>query len=358
MSARDEIIGIQHLRGLAALAVVVDHTQGMLADPRYFGVKLLGGMLHGGRAGVDVFFLISGFIIAVVSLEGARMTPRIGTAEFLKRRFIRIVPLMWIAILAFVGLRLLGRGMWDPMATLRTMLLLPWRGMMPSHIWTLRQELFFYLLFAATMLGGRRLGWVFPVWGVAGLIVFQFRHLFGVNSNMPVFWLFHSTNIEFCAGLALAVLWLRGSSELRFRLPVDPWLVLAALTFGLLFVVIPLLHLYSGLAIALLAMPLLFVAIHVQCPPARLRAFGELLGNASYSIYLFHPLTISAAAPILVHVAPRAPVWVAAIVITLVATSTGLAAHFVIERPLLAVLRRRTRTGTGPLAADASQAPP
>ena len=62
-----ELLGLQALRGLAALLVVAHHTAGTLARAKYGGHELVGGLLFPlGRAGVDLFFVLSGFIIYYV----------------------------------------------------------------------------------------------------------------------------------------------------------------------------------------------------------------------------------------------------------------------------------------------------
>jgi exopolysaccharide production protein ExoZ len=69
--------GIQYLRGLAATAVLLFHLS-----------ERFGGELKVGSAGVDVFFVISGFIMWVTT-AGKKWSPQ----QFMGRRFIRIVPL-------------------------------------------------------------------------------------------------------------------------------------------------------------------------------------------------------------------------------------------------------------------------
>src|SRR5947199_4890185 len=93
------LVHIQVLRFFAAVAVIAFHAAGVAPD----GFKVPDGaaafaLSYGGR-GVDLFFVISGFIIFYAShdaLHGARLTP----AEFLRRRVERIVPLYFCVIFA------------------------------------------------------------------------------------------------------------------------------------------------------------------------------------------------------------------------------------------------------------------
>src|SRR5947199_10809806 len=95
------LVYIQILRFFAALAVVAFHALGLA--PKGFEVPASAVSLalsYGGR-GVDLFFVISGFIIFYTT-RTATMTP----ADFLRRRIERIVPLYFIVIFAFILLAL------------------------------------------------------------------------------------------------------------------------------------------------------------------------------------------------------------------------------------------------------------
>ena len=76
--------GVQYLRGVAALMVVVHHARG------YFGVEAADWSTFGSR-GVDVFFVISGFIMAFVT---QRYQPDVSrwpqVRDFLVKRVIRV----------------------------------------------------------------------------------------------------------------------------------------------------------------------------------------------------------------------------------------------------------------------------
>src|SRR3978361_647441 len=95
------LIYVQVLRFFAALAVVAFHALG--APPKGFEVPesaLPFALSYGGR-GVDLFFVISGFIIFYAT-HAAALTP----AQFLRRRIERIVPLYYVVIFAVVALAL------------------------------------------------------------------------------------------------------------------------------------------------------------------------------------------------------------------------------------------------------------
>lgn len=89
---RQELFAIQSLRGIAAAIVVLNHAQ--FYQAKYFGkAAWLPSSMCVGEFGVDLFFVISGFIMMYV-------TPRAfqGWREqtaFLLRRFLRIYPVYW-----------------------------------------------------------------------------------------------------------------------------------------------------------------------------------------------------------------------------------------------------------------------
>ena len=89
------LVYIQVLRFLAAAAVVAFHAAGVA--PKGFKVpeSTIAFLLSYGGRGVDLFFVISGFIIFYAT-HSAKLTP----AEFLRRRVERIVPLYFLAIVS------------------------------------------------------------------------------------------------------------------------------------------------------------------------------------------------------------------------------------------------------------------
>ena len=355
MPNRQEIVGLQYLRGLAALAVVVGHVKGTAGQAKYFDAGLLGNFLDAGQIGADLFFVISGFIITVVSLEGRDAAPTITRRDFFARRFARIVPLMWIAILSYAALRLTGRGavQWD--RYLNALLLLPHGELLPQTIWTLRQELLFYLLFAAAMLGRVRRLWLLGAWGTLSLMLWL-----AMNVALSAGWatpeqlttpgfsllrvLFHTASLEFLAGMAIALAWLRVGRPGGARAAINPFWMLAAATM----LAVAVFGALSGTWLASLQLPAMigllgatvWLGVRLECPAGRVRSAGLLLGNASYSIYLFHPHAISPIAAIWSKLAPATPFWIVVTAISVAAIIAGILTHLLLEKPLVRFARR------------------
>lgn len=195
------IIRIQYLRGVAALMVAVFHAFELLERqsglPNPFKV---------GALGVDIFFVISGFIIFVAA-EKSDPTP----GAFMLRRILRIVPLYWtltllIAAVSLARPDLLASTVFDPQHLLASLLFLPMAHptlgeMFPVLVpgWTLNYEMAFYLLMALALLAPRAA----RPWIVLAMLV----ALVGLGSlglPLPAFYT-QSIILEFGLGLLIGM---------------------------------------------------------------------------------------------------------------------------------------------------------
>ena len=180
MSSKKIINSIQFLRGFAALAVVIHHTGGYVK--RYFEPTVLfGDKFSIGFAGVDLFFVISGFIIHFTSKNYFNNPSKLK--EYLQKRFIRVYPIYWIitTILFFSSwliVLLLNRNIFSigypntVSAYIQTYLLLPLHFAINPVTWTLSYEIFFYLCFAILIISKRL--WIIP----ALILVVSFYNIF------------------------------------------------------------------------------------------------------------------------------------------------------------------------------------
>lgn len=152
------LVQLQYLRAFAALVVVYFHAILQLRNVEPDAV--LGGVLL-GKSGVDLFFVLSGFVMWITTADRA-----IGTREFYIRRIVRIVPLYWMltlvaAITALIIPSALKSTVFDLPHVIATLLFLPWinpadpAGTMIAPVivpgWTLNYEMYFYLLFGALL---------------------------------------------------------------------------------------------------------------------------------------------------------------------------------------------------------------
>ena len=115
-SSSRRLLAVDALRGVAALAVVFFHLQAALdRGPQAWMPALLGDLFRAGHYGVNVFFVLSGFVIAS-SVRDGDWTPAF-LARFTLRRSVRLDPPYWVAIALECGLILAGLRLFPSLAT-------------------------------------------------------------------------------------------------------------------------------------------------------------------------------------------------------------------------------------------------
>ena len=161
-----QLRNLQGLRGVACLLVVLLHLAVLekLTPLIQAPVHCLAPFLYFGYAGVELFFVISGFVMVWVHFDQLGQPTRLPT--FLRKRFWRIYPTYWACLLASILL-----GIWvyhvpfrlDAKSATKWFLLLPQRPL--NHYllqaWTLVYEIVFYAQFAVLFLVPRR--WALPL---------------------------------------------------------------------------------------------------------------------------------------------------------------------------------------------------
>jgi exopolysaccharide production protein ExoZ len=211
MSSKKIINSIQFLRGFAALAVVIHHTGGYVK--RYFEPNLLfADKFSIGFAGVDLFFVISGFIIHFTSKKYLDNPSKLK--EYLQKRFIRVYPIYWIitTILFFSSwliVLLLNKNIFSIgypntfLAYIQTYTLFPLHFAINPVTWTLSYEIFFYLCFALLIISKRL--WIIP----ALILAISFYNIFisvpeTIEVKLNYFnFIFSGYNFEFMLGFLI-----------------------------------------------------------------------------------------------------------------------------------------------------------
>lgn len=362
MQAKRELLGLQALRGLAALLVVAHHTAGTLARAKYGGHELAGGLLFPlGRAGVDLFFVLSGFIIYYIHRADIARPARFG--NYAVRRLSRIYPTFWLA-LAFIIIAIFVAGGWerlgDQPAVLiaESALLMPFTPPGPENVvgvaWTLSHELLFYAVFGLLILSRRAGIIVLIVWLAALLGARPFAPL-----TPPFTFLLYIKNIEFFMGMGIA--WLLCETSYRAG-----WKTMfTGLALFVATAVIELLGGYDflttsptlGYGLGAAAMIFALASIETSRPVFRVRRPFVLFGAASYSIYLIH-FTVVVALVKVAHAAGLTgrpellPVFLA---IMTIAVLVGVFTYLAAERRLIRFAHRismgRARASLGDVRA-------
>ncbi len=321
-----QYMSIQVLRGIAAAMVVVYHL------PRPLGMLELDIPVL--NAGVDLFFVISGFVM-VVSTQNRRH----DYGGFLMQRFTRIVPFYWVmtfvmaaALWLFTSRAVSLQEMAD------SLLFIPYRDMVTGFVqpvlgvgWTLNLEILFYILFAVTMALGTWkqlaiVGFVFAVAVVA-------RVIFKPAADTVLFFYTSPILFEFLAGMALGHL---AGRLARVPAPLAALAALSGIPVMVLFVLG--LNLPRTLAQGLPALVIVAGCVSLE---DHFRRFSPRLlassGDASYSLYLTHSIVMIPAVPIIA--AAGVSPWLSGAVLIIVCIAISLATYRFVEKPILAVSR-------------------
>lgn len=340
-SKQSQLPGIQYLRAIAAILVVLTHTAGMARFPKYFNITICDGLFEAGAVGVPLFFVISGFIIGYVSLHSQTLEPKIAPLDFFKRRFIRIIPFMWVCIIGYAALRFVGRGGHFPyLEYARAIVLFPIGDVQPNQIWTLRHEFLFYGLFCIGLVRLKSQPFLF-LWFLSP-IVWAFVVPYIPNTTIQALggFFFSKLNLLFGFGYIIALLLLRGKLVINSKVSLNLLWTIVAL--------IPLLvsaHFFNGRfktftqvsLYGLFSSLVLIIAINIK-PSAAESTFSRLLlllGDASYAIYLTHAALVSSMLGIWSKLQPGAHWALILSVGVVISCIGGVIAHKYIEVPLI-----------------------
>lgn len=334
--------GIQALRFLAALLVVVTHSF-FYATERLD--PLFGQWPYGG-VGVDIFFVISGFVMVVSSQR--RLSSRDGWKYFAVRRIVRIVPMYWIATSAKVAvmLALPGAALHASLSTghvLASYFFLPTRnddGRVEPLLgvgWTLTFEMFFYLVFGLGLfLYARK-----TIWIASAILAALFIGSFFRPSDWPVWAVYlDSIVLYFAIGMWIAKAATNAkSTQILLSIASVSTLIAVvgiATTSGL--------NLDPG-NVQRFALVTLLVAVVVALEPiiyGRLPKAISFYGNASYSLYLFHPI-VAPIAPVALGVIGLRIGWLSVVGSIMVALIAAAAIYRFVETPLTRKLREQSK---------------
>ena len=338
------LLTLQVARGVAANLVVISHS--FIIEAKYTGGGILPAFCIYGIAGVDMFFVLSGFIMVAVAGRG------IGAIQFLWRRAARIYPTYWLVSFLVLAVSLAAPAMVNssvqaPISLWRSFLLVPDSALPLVAVgWTLIHEVYFYLVFAALL----ALRIPIPVglvgWGLVLLIV---TFVGGDNvASIPLGRVWTSPlTAEFMMGAAVGILYDHNSRRgAAYAGPIG----LATLAASIVFLA-PALSLANSthldaLRVVLFGIPAALILHSLAAwekraapMPARLLV---ALGDWSYATYLAHVLVLSALGRIIHALAPAGAM--SSLVLIIVGVSAANLAGAVLfrffERPTLGVLHR------------------
>ncbi|HEX6426731.1 MAG TPA: acyltransferase [Niastella sp.] len=331
------IESIQIMRGVAAILVVLLHIS---IKGGQYGNNALKDFSIGG-AGVDLFFIISGYIMCVSTIGRD-----LNFNRFMQHRIRRIIPLYWLTTTIGLVIYLYRPGIVNTSggetSIWASYTLIPTGDRyLNSNGWTLSFEFLFYILFGVLIHKGTykaiQLSSVILLALVATGLLFSYHgNAFNFATNnlylefiygMGCFYLFDKKIIRpnTAIGVSLCLLGtVLLTAELVFKIPYQEqnrgWL------WG-----IPMLLVFTGF---------LCLEGFIKGSTSIVKRLFLEAGNSSYSLYLFHPFTLSATAICLEHLNMTSNPYLFAVILFIVTVVAGYLVYLYVEKPLVAVSKK------------------
>lgn len=333
---------LQCFRGLAALGVVFYHTA---MSTNAFIAEIptkLNSIFHFGLLGVDLFFVLSGFIILSSHFDDDKSVSSLKT--YCLKRFVRIFPPYWpvsvVMILSYIFLPDVSRGERGEFSLLSSLFLLPDSAPPALSVaWTLIHEILFYMLFTLFFFSNRLFVGAVIIW------VSTITFVFWVDTEIilsPVLQrLLNPINLDFIIGMYVA--YIARTIPKHF----GGVLVLMGTVLLILLLLWPSSFEYRFLygvsfAAILLGSSLVERQLKFKSPSWLVR-----LGDASYSIYLIHNPLVSLTSRVVSRVHGFTGWWLGMLVGVVASVIVGILYNLLIEKPLIHLFRQKFLPRTG-----------
>lgn len=349
---KSRLKSVQACRAYAVLGVIMSHISGL--EERYFHSNHC-RLFRAGNIGVDIFFIVSGLVISLVTTGKFRITR--NALVFLYHRFARIYPAFWFYFMIALAIFLYKPSLVNAMAghhphLLRAFLLIPSDS--PNLIvqsWSLSYELAFYFIFGVIMLSlvERWLPFFLGAWTLIIAVVGVMQ----IHLPPAVAVLASPYDLEFIVGCGVFLLYRRvSSSPVRGKLAVS----MAILCF--LGVVVWCVVNHAGSIAWIDEHPWQRIALWTL--PAALFVWGavelegysrwfdhpwiDAIGDWSYSLYLSHILVIAMIGRPLAAILRHLPggFILAYIIIIPCVLGFGYLSFRLLEQPLMKFFYKRT----------------
>ena len=285
---------IQVLRGIAVMMVVLFHIHAL--ESQYFhAITLMPDFFDVGTAGVDIFFVVSGFIMIEVT-RGKFQQP-VEIFRFIYNRIARIYPIYWfysllLLLVFFIHPAWINHLQADHhLSMVRSFLLIPQETLpLLTVSWTLIHEMYFYVVMTGLLLLPEK--FLLQLLGLWALFV-MVSHFLGTAHSATLLLMTHPLTIEFIAGCLIAKFHAQGKK-------LSAWcvFVLGIITFlGVGYAHFLPSDVRGGWPrIILFGTPsvlLVYGGVLLEHHKILISTLLRKLGNASYSIYLSHLFVLS-----------------------------------------------------------------
>jgi len=342
------IQNIQGLRGIAVLLVVFVHIG--LIEKRYSLHPLLPDWTQFGMSGVDIFFVISGFIMMTISLTKKKDME--NALKFIYSRIVRIYPNYWFyTVLILIVMTLHPEWVNSSSSAesdiVKSFLLIPQNANPLLQVgWTLIHEMYFYIGFFLLLLfvrSNRVILLSIVLWGITVIVMdllFQFRD--------PVLKIvFHPLTLEFLGGVLIAYSLAKKTydASVRFWKTVFVFSLVMLFVNYMVFYAMQSIDPYRWWRVWLFGLPaffLLYASLMLEQKGELLPAWINRIGDRSYTIYLAHILVINAVGKVWQLFAFESVVMSMVFIVLLIASVLiyGKYAYEYIEVPMLKRLRQ------------------
>lgn len=288
-TSASKIDSLQYLRAFAAIWVLITHVLQRLQ-------LKLGSVALAGQWGVDVFFLLSGFIIYFTTREGSNWK------SFAIKRIFRIYPAYLVCFTIYYCISLIYNdlygGGYSSLQIIQNVLMIPfsepigYRSLIVGQAWSTCYELYFYTVFTLILLFGWKKKWLLPSILVLFVIGFAYNYLFHPSGLIGYVLSLAGRHhvLFFCEGIFIAeFLKILESIKLKKEL------------FIILFIAIFAIYLYFmcnayNSYISFVISPIVFCAVYMLNKNLTRKSLAHrimvYLGNISFSIYLIHSVII------------------------------------------------------------------
>jgi peptidoglycan/LPS O-acetylase OafA/YrhL len=291
-----KLTSIQFLRAYASVYVLVTHVF------QHLGISMPGGYFLAGAYGVDLFFIISGFLIYLTTREHD------SWKSFGIKRFFRIYPLYWFSFLIFSAFYILQQDfILNSIQIIQNIIMIPWddelttRSLLVNVAWSTVYEVYFYVVFTVLLILKLNKKTIIPllllIFAVAKAITVL--NLFGLNENGIVKFITSVAGrthiIPFIIGILIAMMY----QNKNIIQDIKKYQKLGRILFvvlNIMYLVITISqyaqyksYLFSTIIFTLWLYVDYLFKINYETKTSKLMS---LIGDISYSIYLLHMLVI------------------------------------------------------------------
>ncbi|WP_431222589.1 acyltransferase family protein [Serratia sp. L9] len=348
---RNNFHGITALRAIAASVVLIVHSSALLSFNHEISKLVILTNI-----GVDIFFIISGFIITYAHWNDFGRGAQ-GVKGFIRKRFVRIYPMyLLFTLITALALFMMPQLFFSLKSSFEllfsSLLFLPSKmangdvTLLLAVAWTLSYEVAFYAIFSIAMLFNRRMALV--VTSVA-LIAWSSLSLIQQDNYISNYF-FTTLPIEFLVGMIICIIF-KTSSSIPSIAPLTSGVlvVIAIITLYYLFFIagFDTSELRSNTRFIYFGIPALIIFISFFNTPyskkSTIRKVVEVIGSASYVTYLSHFLIIGVI-KFIMKVIPgtqQLPLAITVIASCIICTVAGVFIHIYIEKPAISFFRKK-----------------